>query len=96
MAKVRELVTKASESEVDAYVASFKHHPLSQVVKNLRRIILSISNEIGDEIKGNAPTIRCAATPERGSATGVGKNVHNLPYSGRCFGVARRSRMKYC
>jgi hypothetical protein len=56
MAKVRESVTKASESEkVDAYVASLKH-PQAQVVKNLRRIILSISNEIGEEIKWNAPT----------------------------------------
>src|SRR6516225_9320044 len=56
MAKVRELVTKASESEkVDAYVASLKH-PLAQVVKNLRRVILSISDEIGEEIKWNAPT----------------------------------------
>ena len=56
MAKVRELVTKASESEkVDAYVASLKH-PLAQVVKNLLRVILSISNEIGEEIKWNAPT----------------------------------------
>jgi hypothetical protein len=56
MAKVRESVTKASESEkVDAYVASLKQ-PLAQVVKNLRRIILSISNEIGEEIKWNAPT----------------------------------------
>ena len=56
MAKASELVTKASEPEkVDAYVASLKH-PLAQVVKNLRRIILSISNEIGEEIKWNAPT----------------------------------------
>ena len=56
MAKVSELVTKASKSEnVDAYVANLKH-PLAQVVKNLRRIILSISNEIGDEIKWDAPT----------------------------------------
>jgi len=56
MAKVRESVTKASESgKVDAYVASLKH-PQAQVVKNLRRIILSISNEIGEEIKWNAPT----------------------------------------
>ena len=56
MAKVSELVTKASKSEnVDAYVANLKH-PLAQVVKNLRRIILSISNEIGEEIKWNAPT----------------------------------------
>jgi hypothetical protein len=56
MAKVSELVTKASESEkVDAYVASLKH-PLAQVVRNLRRIILSISSKIGEEIKWNAPT----------------------------------------
>jgi hypothetical protein len=56
MAKVRELVTKASESEkVDAYLASL-NHPLAQVVKKLRRIILSISDEIGEEIKWNAPT----------------------------------------
>src|SRR6516164_3655819 len=55
MAKVSELVTKTSESEsVDAYVASLKH-PLAQVVKNLRRIILSISDEIGEEIKWNEP-----------------------------------------
>jgi len=56
MAKASELVAKASEPEkVDAYVARLKH-PLAQVVKNLRRIILSISNEIGEEIKWNAPT----------------------------------------
>ena len=56
MAKARELQTKASESEkVDAYVAKLKH-PLTQVVKNLRRIILSIDGEIGEEVKWNAPT----------------------------------------
>ena len=56
MAKASELVTKASEPQkVDAYVTSLKH-PLAQVVKNLRRIILSVSNEIGEEIKWNAPT----------------------------------------
>jgi hypothetical protein len=56
MTKVSESVTKESQSEkVDAYVASLKH-PLAQVAKNLRRIILSISNEIGEEIKWNAPT----------------------------------------
>ena len=56
MAKLSGLVTKATESDnVDAYVASLKH-PLVQVVKNLRRIILSVSNEIGEEIKWNAPT----------------------------------------
>jgi len=30
--------------------------PLTQVVKNLRRIILSIDGEIGEEVKWNAPT----------------------------------------
>jgi len=56
MAKASEFGTKASEPQkVDAYVTSLKH-PLAQVVKNLRRIILSVSNEIGEEIKWNAPT----------------------------------------
>ena len=56
MAKASELVIKASEPEkVDAYIAKLKH-PLAQVVKNLRRIILSIDREIGEEIKWNAPT----------------------------------------
>jgi hypothetical protein len=56
MAKAKEVVTLASEPEkVDAYVASLKH-PLAQVVKELRRIILSIDSEIGEEIKWNAPT----------------------------------------
>src|SRR5262245_36047977 len=56
MAKARELQTKASEPEkVDAYVAKLKH-PLTQVVKDLRRIILSIDGEVGEEVKWNAPT----------------------------------------
>ena len=56
MTKVRGLVTKASEPQkVDAYVARL-NHPLTQVVKNLRRIILSIDGEIGEEVKWNAPT----------------------------------------
>jgi hypothetical protein len=56
MAKARELVTKASEPDkVDAYVTKLRH-PLAQVVKNLRRTILSIDSEIGEEIKWNAPT----------------------------------------
>lgn len=55
-ARARELVTKASEPEkVDAYVASLKH-PLTQAIKNLRRIILSINRGIGGEVKWNAPT----------------------------------------
>jgi Domain of unknown function (DU1801). len=56
MAKARKLVTKASEPDtVDAYVTKLRH-PLAQVVKNLRRTILSIDSEIGEEIKWNAPT----------------------------------------
>jgi len=56
MAKASGLLSKASGPEkVDAYVASLKH-PLTQVVKNLRRIILSVDSEIGEEIKWNAPT----------------------------------------
>ncbi|HXA00092.1 MAG TPA: DUF1801 domain-containing protein [Candidatus Dormibacteraeota bacterium] len=55
-AKARELETKASEPEkVDAYVAKLKH-PLTQVVKDLRKIILSVDKEIGEEVKWNAPT----------------------------------------
>jgi len=56
MAKASQLVTKASEPEkVDEYVGGLKH-PLAQVVKNLRRIILSVDSEIGEEVKWNAPT----------------------------------------
>jgi hypothetical protein len=48
--------TKPSEPEkVDAYIAKLKH-PLTDVVKALRRIILSTHKEIGEEIKWNAPT----------------------------------------
>jgi hypothetical protein len=48
--------TKPSEPEkVDAYTAKLKH-PLMDVVKTLRRIILSTNKEIGEEIKWNAPT----------------------------------------
>src|SRR5262249_28168283 len=50
------LETKASAPEkVDEFVASLKH-PLTPAVKNLRRIILSVDGEIGEEIKWNAPT----------------------------------------
>jgi hypothetical protein len=48
--------TKPSEPEkVDAYIAKLKH-PLTDVVKALRRIILNTDKEIGEEIKWNAPT----------------------------------------
>ena len=50
------MLTKASEPEkVDAYLKSLKH-PLVDVVTALRRIILGIDREIGEEIKWNAPT----------------------------------------
>src|SRR5215475_14188754 len=54
--KKAELETKASEPEkVDAYIAKMKH-ALTPVVKELRKIILSVDKEIGEEIKWNAPT----------------------------------------
>jgi hypothetical protein len=48
--------TKPSEpGKVDDYIKKLKH-PLVNVVKALRRIILSTDSEIGEEIKWNAPT----------------------------------------
>jgi len=48
--------TKPSEPDkVDAYMQKLKH-PLADVVEGLRRMILSIDREIGEEIKWNAPT----------------------------------------
>ncbi len=48
--------TKPSEPEkVDAYIKKLKH-PRADVVKALRPIILSTDNEVGEEIKWNAPT----------------------------------------
>ena len=56
MPRKAELTTKASEPEkVDAYVSRLKH-PLAKVVEDLRQIILSTDEEIGEEIKWNAPT----------------------------------------
>jgi len=56
MPKIIELNTKASELEkVDAYMSRLKH-PLAKVVEDLRQIILSTDEEIGEEIKWNAPT----------------------------------------
>ncbi len=48
--------TKASEPDkVDEYMQELKH-PLTDVVAALRRIILNVDREIGEEIKWNAPT----------------------------------------
>jgi hypothetical protein len=56
MPKIIEMNTKASEPEkVDAYMSRLKH-PLAKVVEDLRQIILSTDEEIGEEIKWNAPT----------------------------------------
>jgi uncharacterized protein YdhG (YjbR/CyaY superfamily) len=56
MPKIIEMNTKASESEkVVGYMSRLKH-PLAKVVEDLRQIILSTDEEIGEEIKWNAPT----------------------------------------
>ena len=56
MPKIVEMNTKASEpKKVDAYMSRLKH-PLAKVVEDLRQIILSTDEEIGEEIKWNAPT----------------------------------------
>jgi hypothetical protein len=49
-------LTKPSEpAKVEAYMKDLKH-PLGDVVEALRRIILKVDPEIGEEIKWNAPT----------------------------------------
>src|SRR5271154_7027009 len=56
MPKPNAPTTKPSEPEkVNAYMAKLKH-PLTNVVSDLRKIILSTNKEIGEEIKWNAPT----------------------------------------
>ncbi|HXJ86428.1 MAG TPA: DUF1801 domain-containing protein [Candidatus Binatia bacterium] len=56
MKKKQQLLTKASEPDkVDVYMQKLKH-PLAGVVAALRKIILSTDEEIGEEIKWNAPT----------------------------------------
>jgi len=57
MPKPNAPTTKPSEPEkVDAYMAKLKH-PLTNVVADLRKIIVSTNKEIGQEIKWNAPTL---------------------------------------
>jgi hypothetical protein len=47
---------KPSEPDkVDAYIRKLRH-PLVEVVKALRQIILNTDSEVGEEIKWNAPT----------------------------------------
>ena len=53
--KVSERLTKQSESDkVDVYMNNLKH-PLAEVAKALREIIVKTDREIGEEIKWNAP-----------------------------------------
>ncbi len=54
--KNKESRVKLSEPEkVDLYLKNCKH-PLVQVIKTLRKIILETDSDIGEEIKWNAPT----------------------------------------
>ena len=54
--KKEESRVKLSEPEkVDLYIKNCKH-PLMQVIKTLRKIILETDPEIGEEIKWNAPS----------------------------------------
>ena len=56
MTKKESLLTKPSEPDkVDAYMQKLKH-PLADVVAALRKIILSTDDQIGEEVKWNAPT----------------------------------------
>lgn len=48
--------TKSTQSDkVDAYMTTFEH-PLKEVMRELRKIILSTSDDIGEEVKWSAPT----------------------------------------
>ena len=56
MPKTQEVTIKPSEPEkVSAYMAKLKH-PLKHVVQDLREIILTTHEDIGEEVKWNAPT----------------------------------------
>lgn len=54
-AKTLKSIKPSEPDKVDDYLKKLKH-PLIAVVKALRRIILNTDNEIGEEIKWNAPT----------------------------------------
>jgi hypothetical protein len=56
MATEKFSITKPSEPDkVDACIQNMKH-PLTNVAKALRQLILSTDPEIGEEVKWNAPT----------------------------------------
>ena len=46
---------ESAPEKVDAYMKALKH-PLKPVLEELRRIILSTDDAIGEEVKWNAPT----------------------------------------
>ena len=76
--KVREGLTKPSESDkVDAYMNNLKH-PLAGVAKALREIILKTDPEIGEEIKWNATALsgaRCSPRHLRRRAAERGQSA---------------------
>lgn len=52
----KDKTTKPSEpAKVDAYMKALDH-PLKNVLEELRKIIVGVDKEIGEEIKWNAPT----------------------------------------
>ncbi|WP_413668601.1 DUF1801 domain-containing protein [Mucilaginibacter sp. Mucisp86] len=54
-AKVAKPVTLADSAGVDAYMQKLDH-PLKEVLEALRKIILTVDDEIGEHIKWNAPS----------------------------------------
>jgi hypothetical protein len=55
VAATKKSTTKASDSDgVDAYIKGLKH-PLAGLVKTVRKAILAVDANIGEEIKWNAP-----------------------------------------
>ncbi len=54
-AKKDDTVKLSEPDKVDAYMQNVKH-PLVKVIEALRKIILSVDKEVGEEVKWNAPT----------------------------------------
>ena len=54
-AKKDDTIKLSEPDKVDAFMQTVKH-PLVKVIEALRKIILSVDKEVGEEIKWNAPT----------------------------------------
>ena len=54
-AKKDDTIKLSEPDKVDAYMQTVKH-PLAKVIEALRKIILSVDKEVGEEVKWNAPT----------------------------------------